>query len=610
MIALLLIGVSAATTSFDPTTPEIVFTGEETYTQDGEVQLWGAIERHTDHDTALFVSETFNSVTAWPAESAWAPWITECFGSSEPGTGTFLLHLGRSEEWAEGTPILFVPGAGDNGSRGFITMATRMDRTNRPVYVLTFAHPHGDVFRQAEVVADAIARILERTGAEQVDLVSHSKGGIASAIYLSNHAGAEWTRSDYMEASTVYRGDVRRAVFIATPLGGIDTGFRWPTANLASLTSDTALAPVSWNTWYPYSTSVWSTSTDLSDQDFLADGSDLFPSHRQLLARWDDVYELPGATPWLGTYSAQIDWYTTYHGGVGFYSTSDGIDAAIEAGDNVLGSLAAEGVDPSVQLFLLAGSNPVMPNGTEDFATQYMGEAWVDMASSGSDEWAALVTDALGDSLEDIGITEEEVHGLAGGKLVIGEISGPSDGLVFIDSATQAERLTARGAEVVQTYVANLSHLDLLYASPITGQLLIDGAETDPTENGWMAAFGARYIEADTLGWVEDVLADDSSAVDTDDTGTDDTGLDDTEVDDTEVDDTEVDDTESDGTGSDGTEFDDTGSDGTNADGDQVNPKTSGCGCAAGSRLPLSLPLLALPLLIAVPRRRTPWTLR
>ena len=67
--------------------------------------------------------------------------------------------MGPRETIATGTPILFVPGAGDNASRGFITMATHMDELNRPVYALTFAHPHGDVFMQAELVANAIARI-------------------------------------------------------------------------------------------------------------------------------------------------------------------------------------------------------------------------------------------------------------------------------------------------------------------------------------------------------------------------------------------------------------------------------------------------------------------
>ena len=51
----------------------------------------------------------------------------------------------------------------------------------------------------------------------------------------------------------------------------------------------------------------------------------------------------------------------------------------------------------------------------------------------------------------------------------------------------------------------DLSHLDLLYASPVTGELLLAEAEADPVEDGWKAGLGERYIVADTLGWVERV---------------------------------------------------------------------------------------------------------
>ena len=227
-----------ATSDFDPSTPDASFTGEETYTIDGESRLWGEIERLHDTDRTLFHQESFNSVTAWAEGSKYAPWVAECFGDTEPASGYALLHVGIHADTASGTPILFVPGAGDNASRGFIAMATHMDEVGRPVFALTFAHPHGDVFMQAEMVADAIARIKARTGADQVDLVSHSKGGLASAVYLSNSEDADWGDDAYAAVGTRYRGDVYKAVFIATPLGGIDSGFRWSNMNLASLVPD------------------------------------------------------------------------------------------------------------------------------------------------------------------------------------------------------------------------------------------------------------------------------------------------------------------------------------------------------------------------------------
>ena len=515
-----------ATPSFDPTTPAASFSGTETETVDGAFKLWSTIERLHDPDTTLFIQEEFNAGLAWPDNSKWAPHIADCFEDSTPHSSDVLLHIGPNAATATGTPIVFVPGAGDNASRGFVTMATRMDNAGRPVFALTFAHPHGDVFQHAEQLANAIARVKVLTGADQVDVVSHSKGGISSAVYLSNHSGASWSRTDYRAVGTLYRGDVRRAVFIATPLGGVDTSYRWPGGNYVSLDDDAAIAPSSWESHYPYGSATYWIETDLSRQDFFAEDGDLFPGQRQLLARWDGDWALPGEQPWLGVYSLQQDWYTTYHGGYGYYSYSSGIDAAIAAGDGVLSSLATTGVDPDVELFVMAGANPVMPNGTEDFLALTFGEALVDLSTLGTDLWASFIADLVGNAWVGFGITEGEVQGLMQGKLLFGEISGPSDGVLFIDSALQTRSLTARGAVVLATETRDLSHLDLLYASPITGQLLKDEAAADPTEDGWKDPVGDRYIRADTLGWLEGVLADPAGTDDGDggDSGSDDDG--------------------------------------------------------------------------------------
>lgn len=517
----LLLPAALATSSFDPSAPAAEFTDEETYDQPGELKLWSRVERIEDPDRTLFTQESFNDELAWPDSAEWAPWIADCFGTTTPHSSSALLHMGLNESIASGTPILLVPGAGDNGVRGYVTMGTRLDRGLRPVYALTFAHAHGDVFQQAEIIANAIARIKARTGAAQVDLVAHSKGGIAAAVYLSND-GSPWGQSAYDAKGTVYRGDVRRAVFIATPLGGIDTSFRWPGGNYASLEGETAISPSSWTIYYPYGSLVPSVQTSLADQYIGGSGADYFPGHRQLLARWDQTYELPGASAWMGVYALQQDWWTTYHGGTGYVSKSEGIDAAIEAGGGLIAALTERGVDPGVELYLLAGENPIMPNGTEDWLAESFDQAWLDKAGEALDEWSSLVAAAVENGLEDLGISEGEVQGLTGGDLVLGDISGPSDGLVFLESATKASALTGRGATVVETKVVNLSHIDLLYASDITGELLIEAAGDDPAL-AWMVAVGERYIEANTLAWVEDVLADEGS---TDGGGTDGGGSD------------------------------------------------------------------------------------
>lgn len=507
MIALLLSAMAWATPAYDPADVEATFTGPETFDATGELKLWSAVERHHDPDPTLFTQDDFTALVQWPDTSDYAPYIGRMFGDATPHAGTFLLHMGPGLATAQGTPVLFVHGAGDNGSRGFSIMAANVDRSGRPTFAVTFAHPHGDVFEQAEVVADAISAIKAKTGADEVDVVAHSKGGISAVIYASNLDDSDWGNPAYDAVGTRYRGDVRNLVLIATPLGGIDTAFRWTTLNYLALDPDTALSPSSWESYYPSGSAAWWFRTDLTEQDFLAGGrGDAFPGQRQLVARQD--HPLPGEQPWLGAYALQQDWYTTYEGGYGFYSYSPGIDAVAEAGGDVIATLRDEGVHPDVAVHLLAGDHPVMPNGTEQYLTQQFGEVFVDLLTGPTDAWAELVADIAGETWEDFGVPRDELQGLIQGKLVLGEITGPSDGLVFVDSALDTSAVTGRGAEVVTTDTRALSHIDLLNASLPVAAILRAQAEANPTEDGWKAAIADRYEQADTIGWLLDRLAD------------------------------------------------------------------------------------------------------
>lgn len=494
MIAL--VCTAMATPLFVPEA-DAVFDGAETYTQDGAIKLWSRVERYVDPDASLFHEESFNTALAW-RDTETSPFIATMFGDDMPSSGTFLLHRGLNADVAGGTPILLVHGAGDNGSRAFVTLGTRLDRSLRPVFVLTFAHPHGDLFLQAEVVADAVAAVKAATGASVVDVVGHSKGGIAAAIYASNHSAAAWSDPAFAAVGTRYRRDLRRLVLLATPLDGVDTAFRWPGLNLLATESSTAVSPTSWTTWFPSTVAVYFDQVDLVDQDVHPDGLDLFPGQRQLLRA--QAPGLPGASPWLGLYALQPDWYTTWHGGLGLVSDSQGIDAAVADGGDLIGQLAAAGVDRGVEIFLLAGINPILPNGSDGLAAAFASLADVV-------DYAELTTeiDARGTPCRP---GTYELAGLQSGALVLGEITGPSDGLVFVDSALAAQTLTTRGAVVVDAHVADVSHLDLLYASPITGELLIEAGEADPAVDGWMIDVGNRYVAADTLGWIEAALAD------------------------------------------------------------------------------------------------------
>ena len=123
-----------------------------------------------------------------------------------------------------------------------------------------------------------------------------------------------------------------------------------------------------------------------------------FKGQAQMIARWDKEYPINPTNP---------DWYTTYNGGQGFVSHSPGIDAVIQAGGNVIEQVKKSPVDPAIQVALLAGKRANMEG-------------------------------------------------------LLNESSGPSDGIVFVKSASAAEDVTAGGARLLDSKVLDLHHLGLV----------------------------------------------------------------------------------------------------------------------------------------------------
>jgi len=137
---------------------------------------------------------------------------------------------------------------------------------------------------------------------------------------------------------------------------------------------------------------------DTSAQTLLRGYGDYFPGQAQMLARWDEVYPLS---------RMEQDWYSTYHGGQGFVSYSPGIDRAIADGGYFMERLRAHPLDSGVQLAVLAGDRPDLPG----------------------------------------------IHN---------EHTGPSDGVVFVASATATDDLTRGGARLVAKHVLSRNHMDLI----------------------------------------------------------------------------------------------------------------------------------------------------
>ncbi len=469
--------------------------------------IWARVERLYDHEDRLFTQEDFLDVTAWHADDVYAPHIQEMFGSDMPHSHFALLHYGLT--WNQATqpvPVLIIPGAGDNASRSAVLAISDLRHRGYSCFSLTFAHSQGDNYQQAQQIANAVARIREVTGAAQVDIIAHSKGATATSIYLSNQAGRNWgTGGDvrgtaYTKYGTRFAGDVRRFIELGGANLGVDTTYRWTAANYMWAFGNGMNAPSSWVTYYPSTTTAWWFAESLADQDFFDDGFDAFPGQRQLLNDWSSTYLLPGANAMLGAYALQQDWYTTYYGGYGFMSYSRGLESARVAGGKLIDKLNNFGLAPSVEVAIAIGNHPIIPTGTEATDTTYgaMLDSLIDLGQAG-------LTNFLGTFTWLAAYDSCEVQAMLTSEMLLGEVSGPSDGVVFIESATATAGLLKNGAKLLEIKELPLSHVDYLMAVPAMVPILRAQAAANP-ESCWKNSFADRIEQADLFGWLDSTL--------------------------------------------------------------------------------------------------------
>lgn len=103
-------------------------------------------------------------------------------------------------------PILLVPGW-FNTERDLAALRIRLVSSGWAadhVEAMTFSDPTGSNRTHAREIAAAVEALLDKTGAERVDIVAHSMGGLAVRAYLRDSGGRR----------------VRRVVFVATPQRG------------------------------------------------------------------------------------------------------------------------------------------------------------------------------------------------------------------------------------------------------------------------------------------------------------------------------------------------------------------------------------------------------
>jgi triacylglycerol lipase len=104
------------------------------------------------------------------------------------------------------TPVLILPGWSDDESN-LAALGARLTNAGWDaghVHTLSFEDPVGSNRDHAREIAQAVMGLKARTGAERIDIVAHSMGGLATRYFLLNGGDAH----------------VRRVVFLATPHQG------------------------------------------------------------------------------------------------------------------------------------------------------------------------------------------------------------------------------------------------------------------------------------------------------------------------------------------------------------------------------------------------------
>lgn len=368
---------------------------------------WQRIELLEDDD-AHFINENFHIKNRQDHRI-----IRKAFNTNKPHSRDCLLHFAPNwDKPQKKTPVLLVHGAGDNACRGFCHPWTfdlpedghiekpglmqHLVKKGFSVFAVTFSHPHGCNFMQAQQLANAIERIKAVTGSSKVDVVCHSKGAMAVRIYASDLAA----KTHEFKWITPFRKDIRKIMFIASPLKGIDTAFRYYAYNFTVKQQNLA-APLG-----PESL-LW--------QGMFVDSyhhNKLFPGQFQMLHNWvndgiDFTYQ--SMTP-----DANLTRSVLYNGGVSALLTSDGIDRAIQEGGDVIRLLNEQGVDPSITCHVLAGSKQKI------------------------------------DSVKFLWL-----------EIPVGEFAAESDGVLFLKSATYTKGLQARGAKIGSVKTLDTHHIGL-----------------------------------------------------------------------------------------------------------------------------------------------------
>ncbi len=340
----------------------------------------------------------------------------EFFGlDPTPDPELFVLQYGPG--WAESnnTPVLLVHGAADPPDRAWANpgvlgpygcgdavcpdtgLMQVLAAADIPVFAIVFPNTQGDNFNWVEQIHAAIEVIREQTCAAQVDVIGWSKGAFAARLYGSGLR---------MDGGTPLGDEVRKLILMGGPNLGFDYMFRYGSGN------NTSVWPpgMSHGPTAHHIQVLGGVDIDRSEYAVYETASGYyFRGQAQMLSMWIDEYPLSAfANSGLGPY-AVIDSLSTYWGEdmyAGFAAKGYGIEYAVGQGSIVADMVASE-VPAEIQTYLLCGQ-----------------------------------VDAQADFM--LGIPNE--------------ISGPSDGIVFVDSCAAPDGIANLGEAAV---LQDINHLEL-----------------------------------------------------------------------------------------------------------------------------------------------------
>jgi len=126
--------------------------------------------------------------------------------------GIFMVHHGNAPNPPTPYPVVLVHGwtvAGDDTleTSEFRFLKSYADRDGIPLYYARGVSPENTLYQNAAVIRDEIARVKKETGAEKVNLIGFSMGGMNTRAYLE---------------TSLYANDVHRAIILGTPQAGVD----------------------------------------------------------------------------------------------------------------------------------------------------------------------------------------------------------------------------------------------------------------------------------------------------------------------------------------------------------------------------------------------------